>query len=183
MFGSYIKLEVLELRVASGLHSKSSARFSQAHSIFLVVRETDAETGLVVREAVTGPVSKSHQAHQPLSSIELSDSSHRQREGKLSTQECNCLQSFWPSGIDYESQKNQNPTRVSNTCLWTLHNPKYLEWRDNNTKRLLWISADPECRKCVLTRYIVDEDLFSVLQNYLLKQVLYYFFKNTSIKQ
>ena len=183
MFGSYIKLEVLELRLASGLRSKSSARFSQARSIFLVVRETDAETALVVREAATGSTSKSHQTHQPISSIELSDSSHRQREGKLSTQECNCLQSLWPSGIDYESQKNQNPTRVPNTCLWTLQNPKYLEWRDNNTKRLLWISADPGCGKSVLARCIVDEDLPSVLQNDPSKQILYYFFKDISIEQ
>ena len=78
---------------------------------------------------------------------ELSNSLQRQQDVKLSTEEYSCLQSLCPSGIDYESQKNQNPVRVPNTCLWTLQNPKYLEWRDNNTKRLLLISADPGCGK------------------------------------
>ena len=131
----------------------------QPSSLDLVVRATDSEIGLVVREAAIRPTSKSPQTDQLLSSIELAGSSQRQREAKLSTQEYNCLQSLWPSGIDYESQKNQNPRRVPNTCLWTLQNPKYLELRDNNTKKLLWISADPGCGKSVLTRCIVDEDL------------------------
>ena len=181
MFGSYIELKILELCAASRRCSKSGAYFSQARLILLC--ETDSEIGLVVREVKTGPTSKSPQTHQLLSSIELPGSSQRQRETKLSTQEYNCLQSLWPSGIDYESQKNQNPTRVSNTCLWTLQNPKYLEWRDNNTKKLLWISADPGCGKSVLTRCIVDEDLPSAFRNDSSKRVLYYFFKDTSLEQ
>ena len=120
---------------------------------------------------------------QTLSTIELSDSSQRQQEGKLSMEEYNCLRSLCPSGIDYESQKNQNPLRVPNTCLWTLQNPKYLEWRDNDTKRLLWISADPGCGKSVLARCIVDEDLPSLFQTGPSKRVLYYFFKDTSTEQ
>ena len=183
MLGLHIKLEVLKLRVASGLDPKSSASFSQARSNLLLVCETDSELGFVVREAVTRITSKSSQTYQPLSSEELSNSSQRQREGKLSTQEYNCLQSLYPGGIDYKSQKNQNPIRVPDTCLWTLQNPKYLEWRDNHTKRLLWISADPGCGKSVLARCLVDEDLPSAFQNDPSKRVLYYFFKDTSPEQ
>ena len=94
-----------------------------------------------------------------------------------------CLRSLWPRGIDYESQKNQNPTRVADTCLWTLQNPKYIEWRDNDTKKLLWISADPGCGKSVLARCIIDEDLPKPFQNNPSKRILYYFFKDTSPEQ
>ena len=114
---------------------------------------------------------------------EAIDRSQTLQEGKLSTEEYNYLQSLCPSGIDYEFQKNQNPLRVPNTCLWALHNPKYLEWRDNDTKRLLWISVDPGCGKSVLARCIVDEDLSSLFQTGPLKRVLYYFFKDTSTEQ
>ncbi|KAL9100922.1 MAG: hypothetical protein Q9163_003758 [Psora crenata] len=98
-------------------------------------------------------------------------------------EEYECLRSLWPSGIDYESQKNQNPTPVLNTCLWTLQNPKYIEWRDNNTKKLLWISAGPGCGKSVLARCIIDEDLRKAYQNNSSKRVIYYFFKDTSPEQ
>ncbi|KAL8765444.1 MAG: hypothetical protein Q9209_007471 [Squamulea sp. 1 TL-2023] len=94
--------------------------------------------------------------------------------------ELDCLRSLWPTGIDYESQKNQNPKRVPNTCLWTLKNPKYINWRDDSTKKLLWISADPGCGKSVLARCIVDEDL---PQDDPPRRILYYFFKDTSPEQ
>ncbi|KAL8701797.1 MAG: hypothetical protein Q9201_004711 [Fulgogasparrea decipioides] len=97
--------------------------------------------------------------------------------------ERDCLQSLWPTGIDYESQKNQNPPRVPDTCQWTLHNPKYLAWRDDETKKLLWISADPGCGKSVLARYIIDEALPQNLPNPSSTQILYYFFKDTSPEQ
>ncbi|KAI4117565.1 MAG: hypothetical protein LQ338_007526 [Usnochroma carphineum] len=99
------------------------------------------------------------------------------------TEERDCLRSLWPTGIDYESQKNQNPERVLGTCLWTLDNPKYIGWRDDDAKKLLWISADPGCGKSVLARYIIDEDLPQAFQNNPSKRVLYYFFKDTSLEQ
>ncbi len=97
--------------------------------------------------------------------------------------EHDCLQSLWPTGIDYESQKNQNPPRVPDTCQWTLRNLKYLTWRDDKTKKLLWISADPGCGKSVLARCIIDEDLPQNLPNTSSTQILYYFFKDTSPEQ
>ena len=93
------------------------------------------------------------------------------------------MRSLWPRGIDYESQKNQNPTHVPNTCLWILRDSKYIKWRDNDTKKLLWISADPGCGKSVLARCIIDEDLPKAFQNNSSKRVLYYFFKDTSPEQ
>ena len=93
------------------------------------------------------------------------------------------MRSLWPSGIDYESQKNQNPRRVPDTCLWTLENSKYIKWRDDDTKKLLWISADPGCGKSVLARCIIDEDLPEAFQNDSSKRILYYFFNNTSPEQ
>ncbi|KAL9040923.1 MAG: hypothetical protein Q9214_004294, partial [Letrouitia sp. 1 TL-2023] len=102
---------------------------------------------------------------------------------KMSAEETTCLQSFCPSGIDYQSQKDQNPRRVADTCLWTLQNPKYLEWRDNDVKRLIWISADPGCGKSVLARCIIDEDLPNAFPTAPPKRILYYFFKDTSLEQ
>ncbi|KAI4219875.1 MAG: hypothetical protein L6R40_008705 [Gallowayella cf. fulva] len=90
------------------------------------------------------------------------------------------IQSLWPPGIDYESQKNQNPERVPQTCLWTLDNPKYIHWRDDSTKILLWISADPGCEKPVLARCIVDEDL---PRKHPSGRILHYFFKGISPEQ
>ena len=94
-----------------------------------------------------------------------------------SSLESKCLRSLYPAGLDFEFQKNQIPVRVRDTCLWTLHNHKYLEWRDADINRLLWISAAPGCGKSVLARCIVDEDLPSTLQKDRPIRVLYYFFK------
>lgn len=88
-----------------------------------------------------------------------------------------------PSRTEYQSQKDQNPDRVPGTCLWTLENPKYIEWRDHNTKKLCWISADPGCGKSVLARCIIDEDLPGGLSNYSSTSILYYFFKDSDREQ
>jgi len=93
------------------------------------------------------------------------------------------VRSLWPRGVDYKSEKNQNPKRVDNTCLWTLQNSKYIEWRDNDTKKLLWISADPGCGKSVLARCIIDDDLPKAFPNTSPKRILYYFFKDTNPEQ
>jgi len=121
--------------------------------------------------------------YQSLSSKCHPDFSQRQQERTLSMEESNCLQSLWPTGIDYESQKNQNLRHIPNTCLWTLENPKYISWRDSDTQKLLWISADPGCGKSVLARCIIDEDLPKAFQNKSTKRIVYYFFKDTSPDQ
>ncbi|KAK3171221.1 hypothetical protein OEA41_003305 [Lepraria neglecta] len=137
----------------------------------------------VVPGSVAGPTSRSPMEHQPLSSHYSPNSSKSPQQQTLSTEERDCLQSLWPSGMDYESQKDQNPPRVPNTCLWTLENPKYISWRDNDTKKLLCIFADPGCGKSVLARCIIDEDLPEAFLNNPSKRIVYYFFKDTSPEQ
>lgn len=58
-----------------------------------------------------------------------------------------------------------------------------MDWRDDNIKKLLWISADPGCGKSVLARCIIDEDLPQPLRDDPPRRVLYYFFKDTSPEQ
>ncbi|KAL9625383.1 MAG: hypothetical protein Q9160_000446 [Pyrenula sp. 1 TL-2023] len=93
------------------------------------------------------------------------------------------FQNLLPSGTEYRSQKDQNPKRVPGTCLWTLENPKYIAWRDDHTKKLCWISADPGCGKCVLARCIIYEDLPGTLRDFSSTSILYYFFKDSSPEQ
>ena len=99
------------------------------------------------------------------------------------TVEKHCLRSLWSSGVDYEFQKNQYPQRLPGTCQWTLKNPKYLAWRDDDLKRLLWIPGKPGCGKSVLARCIIDEDIPQALQGGPIKHVLYFFFKDTGAEQ
>jgi hypothetical protein len=66
-----------------------------------------------------------------------------------------CHQAFKIS--NYEEQKNINPTRVKGTCQWALQNPEYIRWWESTYNDLLWVSADPGCRKSVLARSIIDD--------------------------
>ncbi len=45
------------------------------------------------------------------------------------------------------------------TCNWCQNHPKNRQWRDGEGDHLLWMSADPSCRKSVLARFSVDEEL------------------------
>ena len=107
------------------------------------------------------------------------DLQQKQHQRALTSEERQCHQVFLPEGIDYKSQKDQNPKPVPGTCLWALRNQKYTQWRDDNTKKLLWISADPGCGKSVLARCIIDEDLPKHTSSF----ILYFFFKDTSTEQ
>ncbi|RDW85935.1 hypothetical protein BP5796_04260 [Coleophoma crateriformis] len=93
-----------------------------------------------------------------------------------------CHQALFPLGMDYSHQKDQNPQRVPGTCLWALEHENYFRWKDNNTQRLLWISADAGCGKSVLSRCIVDEDLPKTLHR-TRSCIIYFFFKDTSDDQ
>lgn len=81
--------------------------------------------------------------------------------------------------MSHESQKNQNLQRAPQIFLWALENSKYIKWRDDDTKKLLLIFADPGCGKSVLSRCIIDEDL----RNKTSKRILYHLFKDTSPEQ
>lgn len=59
---------------------------------------------------------------------------------------------------NYESFKDVNPPRATDTCQWVLQNPTYLKWRDGLSNSLLWVSADPGCGKSVLSKSLIDID-------------------------
>ncbi|RDW74881.1 hypothetical protein BP6252_06023 [Coleophoma cylindrospora] len=91
-----------------------------------------------------------------------------------------CLHALIPSKIDAREQKDQNPQPVPGTCLWALEHSIYLQWKKDDTQRLLWISAYAGCGKSVLSKYIVDEDLPKTLDE---TCIIYFFFKDTSDHQ
>jgi ankyrin repeat protein len=103
-----------------------------------------------------------------------------QEQWRRSDKEEKCLQSFRTinnTSNNYEYQKNLNPPRVEDTCLWFLQNSKFLDWKDRLTSRLLWVTADPGCGKSVLSKALIDESLLGQENNTI---VCYYFFKDTS---
>ena len=100
----------------------------------------------------------------------VDDASIRRR---LTKEQSQCLQSLTS---DYERDKNKNAQRVPGTCMWLLEHPKYLDWLQNRTASLLWVSADPGCGKSVLSRALVDEGFLKF--NTGATSICYYFFKD-----
>ncbi|KAK6540856.1 hypothetical protein TWF694_008239 [Orbilia ellipsospora] len=98
---------------------------------------------------------------------------------RKSDEEEKCLQAFRTT--IYESQKNSNPDREDETCLWCLNDKRFLNWRDRSTSCLLWITADPGCGKSVLSKALVDERLLDSTPND--TTICYFFFKDTSEEQ
>ncbi|TGO13769.1 hypothetical protein BPAE_0711g00020 [Botrytis paeoniae] len=101
------------------------------------------------------------------------------KQWRRTGEEEQCLQSFRTT--NYESQKNLNPNREKETFLWCLEDPKFLDWRDKSTSRLLWVTADPGCGKSVLSKALVDEHLLEREANG--TTICYFFFKDTSDEQ
>lgn len=85
------------------------------------------------------------------------------------------------SGNYYEDGKNLNPERVPNTCEWFFGDDKFHQWRDNNVKSLLWVSAGPGCGKSVLSRALVDEKRLTLDPEN--SDVCYFFFKDGDKKR
>ena len=77
---------------------------------------------------------------------------------------------------DYKSDKDLVSTRVPGTCEWFFKDDRFLEWRDSNVSRLLWVSAGPGCGKSVLARALIDER--RVCTNIIASNVCYFFFKD-----
>jgi ankyrin repeat domain-containing protein 50 len=50
----------------------------------------------------------------------------------------------------------------------------FRDWRESKTSKMLWVSADPDCRKLVLVKHLVD----SVLPTTESRTVCYFFFKD-----
>ena len=103
----------------------------------------------------------------------------QEKARKCEERDRDCIQLF-RLGNRYEDQKNRIPNPHPNTCRWFLDNSKFLEWRDNESSSLLWVSADPGCGKSVLSRSLVDGVLLT--SNTQDATVCYFFFKDISIK-
>jgi ankyrin repeat domain-containing protein 50 len=74
----------------------------------------------------------------------------------------------------YRTQKERNPDRILGTCEWFTAHKLFQDWQESNTSRILWVFADPGCRKSVLAKYLVD----SVLKPTESRTICYFFFKD-----
>jgi hypothetical protein len=92
-------------------------------------------------------------------------------------EERKCIQ-FLTSNLTYRKDKDRNAERVPGTCQWFIKHPKFLNWRDDETASLLWVSADPGSGKSVLSRALVDERLLSADST--MPSICYFFFKDDS---
>ena len=77
---------------------------------------------------------------------------------------------------DYKSDKDSVSARVPGTCEWFFEDKRFLEWRDNEHSRLLWLSAGPGCGKSVLSRSLIDDRRFCT--SAMTSTVCYFFFKD-----
>ncbi|KAK3984418.1 hypothetical protein QBC44DRAFT_301381 [Cladorrhinum sp. PSN332] len=74
----------------------------------------------------------------------------------------------------YRDRKDVNPDRVPGTCDWFVSHDRFLDWRECESSRMLWVSADPGCGKSVLAKYLVDFALPTTES----RTVCYFFFKD-----
>jgi hypothetical protein len=86
-------------------------------------------------------------------------------------------------GIDYESYRRCNPSRVPGTCIWFLKDTKFRDWLTEALSSLLWLSADPGCGKSVLASFLVAELQTAASQKVLQGTVCHFFFKDDNKQQ
>ena len=79
---------------------------------------------------------------------------------------------------NYEAGKNVNPERIVGTCQWFMDHPKFVDWRQLQCSRLLWLSADPGCGKSVLAKHLIDKREETLTVNLEPPVVCYFFFKD-----
>jgi ankyrin repeat domain-containing protein 50 len=91
-----------------------------------------------------------------------------------------CHQVFRNS-IKYEEYKDRNRNRVPGTCKWFLEHPKFINWRNEQSSSLIWVSADPGCGKSVLSKALIDEGLLGADPKN--ATTCYFFFKDDSANQ
>ncbi|KAK3174277.1 hypothetical protein OEA41_001521 [Lepraria neglecta] len=106
--------------------------------------------------------------------LKMLETSQAQRhQDRRDDQEAELLETL---ASDYKSDKDLVSTRVPRTCEWFFEDDRFLEWRDSNFSRLLWVSAGPGCGKSVLARALIDER--RVCTNTMTSTVCYFFFKD-----
>ncbi|KAB8360739.1 hypothetical protein FH972_024474 [Carpinus fangiana] len=69
-------------------------------------------------------------------------------------------------------------TRKTDSLKKEEQNRNFLDWRDENSSQLLWVSADPGCGKSVLSKTLVDEQLLGA--DSATTNLCYFFFKDNS---
>ncbi|KAI9762073.1 MAG: hypothetical protein M1840_001482 [Geoglossum simile] len=79
----------------------------------------------------------------------------------------------------YEDNMEKNPDRVPGTCEWFLRHPKYCEWLDGSASNLLLVTADPECGKSVLSKFLIN---YYKSWLWIDTAICYFFFKDDSDK-
>ena len=82
---------------------------------------------------------------------------------------------------NYEAGKNVNPEATPGTCQWFLKHTDFLTWRESQSPRLLWLSADPGCGKSVLSKYLVDRKGEVLTVNTATPIICYFFFKDGDV--
>jgi hypothetical protein len=85
---------------------------------------------------------------------EILEKIHTDRSLTQDEQECMQALSF-----PYQDQKDMNPDRIDGTCEWFLRHQKFISWRQDLAKNLLWVTAGPGCGKSVLCKALVDKGL------------------------
>lgn len=106
--------------------------------------------------------------------VDMLEASRAQRqEERRDDKEAELLEAL---ASDYKSDKDSISARVPGTCEWFFEDERFLNWRNNKSTGLLWVSAGPGCGKSVLSRALIDER--RVCSNAMTSTVCYFFFKD-----
>lgn len=76
----------------------------------------------------------------------------------------------------YEKYKNRLKERVERTCQWFLNQPNFRDYWLDADSGILLLTADPGCRKLVLTKFFVDCELLRHLSEAGTQAAICYFF-------
>ena len=77
---------------------------------------------------------------------------------------------------DYKGDKDLISERIPGTCEWLFGDDRFLEWRDSDGSRLLWLTTGPGCGKSVLAKALIDERM--VCTKTKASTICYFFFKD-----
>lgn len=81
--------------------------------------------------------------------------------------------------MSYEEYRRRIDERIPGTCRWFIEHPQYKAWNASPESGVLWLSADPGCRKSVLAKFLIDKEL----PHQQPREVLDFFFKDDNEDQ
>lgn len=168
-----LKTQFVDHKSAS-LLGKREIYLSTDHSGLSKFYSSEDENFLLVRPEIQRMVQKAPQrSEERYRSHTVGTEKAQGPRDRQEDQETLLRQTF---ASDYKSDKDLVSERVPGTCEWFFEDNRFLEWRDSNTSRLLWVSAGPGCGKSVLARALIDER--SLCTNTTAPTVCYFFFKD-----